>query len=159
VWACLSEDMDMFVYGCPRVLRYFSLLNHTAVLYKMKYILQELGVTQKEFREMCVLSGTDYNITNDCENGPTLQKTTKLFKKYKKSKETIEFYEWIQKHDDSYIENYDVLKNVYNMFELTNNNNNLSVCEKIRIVNVNVDNAALQTILKEDGFIFPCEAA
>ena len=68
-------------------------------------------------------------------------------------------YEWIQKHDDSYIENYDVLKNVYNMFELTNNNNNLSVCEKIRIVNVNVDNAALQTILKEDGFIFPCEAA
>jgi len=159
VWACLSEDMDMFVYGCPRVLRYFSLLNHTAVLYNMKYILQELGVTQKEFREMCVLSGTDYNITNDCENGPTLQKTTKLFKKYKKSKEPIEFYEWIQKHDDSYIENYDVLKNVYNMFELTNNNNNLNVCEKIRIVNVNVDNAVLRPILKEDGFIFPCEAA
>ena len=24
-YACLSEDMDMFVYGCNRVLRYFSL--------------------------------------------------------------------------------------------------------------------------------------
>jgi len=159
-WACLSEDMDMFVYGCPRVLRYFSLLNHTAVLYKMKYILQELGITQKEFREMCVLSGTDYNVSNDSENGPNLQKTTKLFKKYKKSKDTIEFYEWIQKHDDSYIENYDTLKNVYNMFDLTNNNNiNLNICEKIRIVNVNVDSNRLRPILEEDGFVFPCEVA
>ena len=25
-FACLSEDMDLFVYGCPRVLRYFSLV-------------------------------------------------------------------------------------------------------------------------------------
>ena len=28
VYACLSEDMDMFVYGCKRVLRYLSLLNN-----------------------------------------------------------------------------------------------------------------------------------
>ena len=25
-WGCLSEDMDMFVYGCPIILRYFSIL-------------------------------------------------------------------------------------------------------------------------------------
>jgi flap endonuclease-1 len=157
-WACLSEDMDMFVYGCPRVLRYFSLLNHTAVLYNMKYILQELGVTQKEFREMCVLSGTDYNVSNDLENGPNLQKTAKLFKKYKKSKNSEEFYEWIQKHDDTYIENYDMLKSVYNMFDLTNNNNiNLNICDKVRIANVNIDNNRLRPILEEDGFVFPCE--
>ena len=36
VWACLSEDMDMFVYGCHRVIRYISLLNHTIVLYDNK---------------------------------------------------------------------------------------------------------------------------
>ena len=39
VWACLSEDMDMFVYGCTRVIRYLSLLNHTMVLYDTKAIL------------------------------------------------------------------------------------------------------------------------
>jgi len=39
VWACLSEDMDMFVYGCPRVIRYLSLLKHSAVLYDMNGIL------------------------------------------------------------------------------------------------------------------------
>jgi 5'-3' exonuclease len=36
VWGCLSEDMDMFLYGCPRVLRYMSLMNHTFVLYEIK---------------------------------------------------------------------------------------------------------------------------
>ena len=62
VWACLSEDMDLFVYGCNRVLRYISLNKHTVVLYYMKGILNQLDMTQKEFREICVLSGTDYNI-------------------------------------------------------------------------------------------------
>ena len=38
VWACLSEDMDMFVYGCPRVVRYLSLLNHTFVIYDNSFM-------------------------------------------------------------------------------------------------------------------------
>lgn len=59
-WACLSEDMDMFVYGTTRVLRYFSLQNHNAVLYDLDKILNELGISQQELREICVLSGTDY---------------------------------------------------------------------------------------------------
>jgi len=56
VWATLSEDMDMFVYGCPRVIRYMSLLNHTAVLYDTKSILETLCINQKDLREICVLS-------------------------------------------------------------------------------------------------------
>ena len=60
-WACLSEDMDMFVYGCPRVLRYLSLMNRTVVLYNTQGILEILDISQKELREVCVLSGTDYN--------------------------------------------------------------------------------------------------
>lgn len=94
VWACLSEDMDMFVYGCPRVIRYLSLLNHTAVLYEQKGILENLGLTQKELREICVISGTDYNIYNNENNDnnrglPTLYNTLKHFKKYKKSDKSV----------------------------------------------------------------------
>ena len=33
---CLSEDMDMFVYGCSKVYRYLSLLNSTVVQYDLK---------------------------------------------------------------------------------------------------------------------------
>ena len=90
VWACMSEDMDMFVYGCNRVLRYFSLLNHSVVLYHLKNILEELGINQKEFREICVLSGTDYNINNgngsknSSRSSTSLHSVLKLFKKFHK---------------------------------------------------------------------------
>ena len=83
VWGCLSEDMDMFVYGCPRVIRYLSLLNHTAVVYDVKSILNNLGITQKELREICVISGTDYNLECD-DSKNTLNNTLKHFKKYHK---------------------------------------------------------------------------
>ena len=93
VWACLSEDMDLFVYGCNRVLRYISLTNHTIVLYYMKGILNQLDMTQKEFREICVLSGTDYNINANSSlknNNFTvnLHNTVKLFRKYKEQNNT-----------------------------------------------------------------------
>jgi flap endonuclease-1 len=96
VWACLSEDMDMFVYGCTRVLRYFSLMNHTAVLYYMKGILEELNMTQEEFREVCVLSGTDYNTNaNGNNDNKGLQQTIKLFKKFKSIDQELSFCDWL----------------------------------------------------------------
>jgi flap endonuclease-1 len=156
VWACMSEDMDLFAYGCPRVLRYFSLLNRTAVVYNMKGILQELDVTMKEFRQMCVLSGTDYNINRDEKDGMNLQKTTKLFKKYKKAKDGGDFYDWINNNNVDCIENYDCLKNVYNMFDLSENHDNLKIYENIRIINTTVNKEQLRSILEEDGFVFSC---
>ena len=58
--ACLSDDTDMFVYGCPVVLRHISLLNHSVVSYDTREILKKLSLTQQEFKMMCVVCGTDY---------------------------------------------------------------------------------------------------
>jgi flap endonuclease-1 len=81
VWATLSEDMDMFVYGCPNIIRYLSLLNHTAVSYDTNTILKCLGITQQNLREICILSGTDYNVVeNSHKKSPNLYSTLKLFK-------------------------------------------------------------------------------
>ena len=57
----MSEDTDLFVYGCPRVLRYISLRNHTVVIYHTDKILSELKLNMERFRKMCIISGTDYN--------------------------------------------------------------------------------------------------
>jgi hypothetical protein len=120
VWACLSEDMDMFVYGCKRVLRYLSLLNHTVVLYNTKSILEELNLSMKEFREICVLSGTDYNTASMSDH--CLQKTLKWHRKYCKlgTKPEDEFYDWLKENSD-YVECEQTFKNIYNMFDLSNN--------------------------------------
>jgi flap endonuclease-1 len=152
VWACLSEDMDMFVYGCPRVIRYFSLLNHTIVLYDMKEILDKLGFSQKELREICILSGTDYNI-NYSENSPNLYTTLKYFKEYQEENSVDEFYSWLYK-TTNYIKNYELLKKIYSMFDISNDCN-IKIFENIKITNGPILKNELKTILKMDGFIFP----
>ena len=155
VWACLSEDMDMFVYGCPRVIRYLSLLNHTVVIYDIKGILDNLGISQKELREICVLSGTDYNSLNDeSKITPTLYTTLKYFKKYHKEKTTIDFYDWLLRNT-TYIENHENLKNIYNIFDLNKGHFDIKIFENIKIINGQISNENIINILKTDGFIFP----
>lgn len=172
VWGCLSEDMDMFVYGCPRVLRYFSLLNHNVIVYNVKDILNDLQLEQKELREICVLSGTDYNINQDTKL--TLLNTLKYFKKYDKfrknihmnnenkvendnknsEEQTIEFYKWLQDNYPDLIDDYEGLMKIYNMFDL-NNYNPRNYFDNIYIQNTNIEKEQLHKILQEDGFIFP----
>ena len=59
-YACLSEDMDLFAYGCPRVLRYLNLFKKTVVIYDLNEILNILEIDVVNFRKICILSGTDY---------------------------------------------------------------------------------------------------
>ena len=155
VWACLSEDMDMFVYGCPRVIRYLSLLNHTAVLYDINSILKNLGITQKELREICIISGTDYNSLNDeTKNAPTLYTTLKHFKKFHKEKTNLDFYDWLVENTD-YIKEYNLLLKIYDIFDLNKNHYNIKIFENIKIINGPIQKQEINAILKTDGFIFP----
>jgi hypothetical protein len=159
VWACLSEDMDMFVYGCPRVLRYLSLLNHTVVLYDMKNILENLSMSQSELREICILSGTDYNsLHDDTKNIPTLDATLKQFNKYRKEKTNDKtnsaFYDWLLEKTD-YIKDYNMLLKIYDMFDVNKNHYNVKVFENIKIINGPIQKSDIYDILKTDGFVFP----
>jgi len=135
-------------------LRYFSLLNHTLVLYDSKKIIEELGFTQKDFREICVLSGTDYNIDSrlDTEN-MNLYKVLKLYKKYYKTDKKNGFYSWLQESGNSYLD-YDLLNSVYSIFDLQYNDY-CNELDNLKIANGCVDKENLQSILKKDGFIFP----
>ena len=169
VWACLSEDMDLFVYGCPRVLRYFSLMNHSVVLYHMKGILEELSLNQKEFREICILSGTDYNINantsaNKGGNSLNLHNTLKQFGKYKASDiKNTTFYEWLQTNSE-YISDLELLEKINTMFDLSLNanananvntkNSKLDAFNSIKILNGPIMIECIQDIMREEGFIF-----
>lgn len=154
VWACLSEDMDMFVYGCNRILRYLSLLNHTIVLYDTKEILNTLEMTQKELSEICVLSGTDYNYSTSNKCTPTLYKTLDYFKNYRLENSRENFYDWLKINTD-YIIDYDNLKKTYEMFEFNKNYCNLKIFENIKIINGPILKDEIKNIIKEEGFIFP----
>ena len=161
-WACLSEDMDLFVYGATRVLRYFSLIAHTAVLYNTLDILSELKMTQKEFKEVCVLSGTDYSIVQDntlvsVNKNPKKLKLTQSIKYFYKFKQdtdihsnNISFYDWLQKNT-KFINNVDALYKIIDMFQLSEKNTN--ILTNTFITNEK-DQATVEAIMAAVDFIF-----
>ena len=60
-YACMSEDSDLFVFGCKRIIRYIDIFKHTCVVYDFEGILNQLDMNIDDFRLMCILTGTDYN--------------------------------------------------------------------------------------------------
>jgi len=151
VYACLSEDMDLFVYGCNRVLRYLSLLKKNVVLYDLKKILHEVTLSYDEFKSICIISGTDYNI--DTNNN--LIKTLKLFKKYKKADNLSNkepFYEWLEKNTD-YVSNICELYEIHLLFSLENMQE-YKQYDKIKIVNGPINYECLKDIMKKEDFFF-----
>ena len=146
-YACLSEDMDLFLYGCPRVLRYLSLLNESMVLYNLSEILKELEISLSDFRQICVLSGTDYN--ND-DNGLDLYKSVEFYKSYKNDEKNnnIDFYTWLDNNMKGLI-NIIELYVINNMFLLDNVN-----LKRYKINRTLIDKDNIKEIMKQDGFIF-----
>ena len=142
-YACLSEDMDMFAYGCDRVLRHLSLSKHTVLLYDLKEILDQIQMTKCEFRQVLVLSGTDYN-----KNSATdLRESLKRFREYKcenNSLLNISFYEWLKTQD------LEALNKTYKMFELMPTNNDFIM----PIENSPKNENEIKKIMELEGFIY-----
>lgn len=147
-YACLSEDMDMFAYGCSRVLRHLSLVNHTVLLYDLHEILFQLGMNVQEFRQILVLAGTDYNKNNSV----SLQEAIKWFCRYKKEMILWEgviptFYEWLI-NKTNFISDVNGLQATHNMFNVKNKMIVYNTVKKEK------DRKTLVEYLGQDGFIF-----
>lgn len=153
IWGCLSEDTDMFVYGCKKTLRYISLMNHTVVIYDQRTILKNLNMTQNDFIEMCIVTGSDYNIGNK----KSIYIVYKLYKQYKKNKVDIPFMYWI---DSPQIKNISIkeitrIKEIYNKRYMkkcfAQKNENIKECDTI---NNNKEKETLYSFLEKYNFIF-----
>jgi hypothetical protein len=140
-WGCMSDDMDMLVYGCAHIIRDLNMHTHTAQLYVLPEILQELNITYEDFKRVCVISGTDYNthhqnhqkqlrpgtVTDKIVVRPihppptniTFYAAIKLFSRYRQNVKypTMNFYGWL-KHYIKFDIDYIALDRVYNMFSV-----------------------------------------
>lgn len=86
---CMSDDMDMFVYGCSQVLRQVNLTTKTATLYQLEHILNALHISLEDFQMICILSGTDYS-----ESNQTIYDYMKWYDQFIKSGST-NFHQWL----------------------------------------------------------------
>jgi hypothetical protein len=176
--ACVSDDTDMFVYGCPRVLRHLNLLDETFTMYDMSQILNILGITMTEFRQICVVSGTDYNCTTAItsatvrsENGMKVEKTfnlhlkltLKLFKQYKKCTQeaaitgnivATDFYIWLHHTCRTLYPrlkfDYDAVTAINDMFNTTH----MKMNQLPTLTTNKPDNELLHTVMAHENFIF-----
>lgn len=156
-WACLSEDMDMFVYGIPRVLRYISLLKNTFVFYDTHKILKRIGISSQDFMELCIMTGSDY-ASQDTTDIYTL---FKIYHKYISSdlSKNLSFRKWLKENEnklDVKCMDDDTFSNVRNMFvrDCDQNNKIIKNCVCCR-QSPNYD--SIKKILEEDGFVYPIE--
>jgi len=63
--AVISDDTDMFVLGCPIVIRFVSIMQNTCIVYNLYTILQTLGISFTQFEYLCYISKNDYNTSID----------------------------------------------------------------------------------------------
>jgi len=153
-WGCISDDMDMFLYGCNYVIRNISLLKHTALLYDTNQIWTDLEMTEQNFREIMVLSGTDYNI----HSKTSLKETIRWYYEYMKykNKTTAEkqlgFYVWLIKNT-KYIADYKALLTTYMMFNC-NNCQELEKWKTVKVENGETNREKLIEVMEPEGFIF-----
>jgi len=156
-YAVLSDDMDLIVAGCPLVIRNMSLMNHDAILYDTHLILQDLQITLQEFREIIVVSGTDYDVNNT--NTINIRKSFEYYKKYKETAAAPEtannssnFYNWLIQQGILKTTDFDKICNLFDITYYANEMReflNTNIIEKTKM-----SVSQIKTIMRKYKFIF-----
>ena len=61
----ITEDSDVFVYGCKKIYRNISFTHNSIIEYDLDYILEQLDLSMDEFIYLCIISQNDYNHNSD----------------------------------------------------------------------------------------------
>lgn len=109
-YACLSDDTDLFVHGCDRVIRNIDFEKGLMTMYDFETILRYLDMSRTDFKQLCVASGTDYYKPTD----KTLYNYASLYLTYREKATKESFLQWLQ--TNKHIENVDMVTAAYLQF-------------------------------------------
>jgi len=162
-YACLSEDSDLFLYGCARILKKLDLNKCCVTMYNMNTILYELNLTLDELKEIVVLCGTDYNF--ELAKYMNVYQIHELYKKYcQKKKELaagkrLSFYDYLFNNKNNYkIEDFCKAcnyQNYYNVIFMFSTDNVSINGLRMDLKNPEFkDVERVRDILKQDNFIY-----
>ena len=110
-------------------------------------------MTPDHFKEIMVLSGTDYNINSHTN----LDDTIELYSKYKQNiitnrvNQNVSFYTWLVE-TSKYITNHAELMQICGLFNMDNVPK--AYLDSVVIQTGPIDNEQLQQIMRNEGFIF-----
>lgn len=146
--AIISDDMDMFVYGCPYILKNINLTRQTCIQYDYKHILETLNIDIDDFKKLCILSGTDY----------TKNKTPKTVFNYYKDYSDFKSsnYKCLFKYfNDKYrFEDIKELEYIYNLYNIDDDVTLKKISKNIVIKNGIILKDQLQNVMEMENFVF-----
>ena len=132
VFACMSEDTDLFAFGSKRVMKSIHFYKETFFMYDIDKLLEFTDMSMNEFQQICTLSCNDYTKVSKRKNFLFYMN---YFVKYKMEKHKNEqFLQWLLNNNllnDDEHENYTQIKNIYKL----NNKNILKNYKYIIIKN------------------------
>lgn len=128
VYSVISEDTDLLCYGINIFMCKINVFKETCIVIDIKCLLESLDMCFDEFRDFCIMCGTDYN-NNIPRVGPV--KAFKLIKTYKSieniSKET---------NMDTSILNYNICIHIFNNEENTKYIDSITIKAKTDIEDI-----------------------
>ena len=61
VFACMSDDTDLFALDCKNIIRSVNLQKETFILTNVRIVCQNCNIDPINFKNICYLSSNDYN--------------------------------------------------------------------------------------------------
>ena len=104
----LSDDTDVLVYGTPKFLTKLDMSTGRLSEFQITHVLQCLGWSLEQFRDFCILCGTDYN-----SNIPRVA-SEKAYHYMKEYPSIEELASSIPRHDYSIL-NYKRVREIFNI--------------------------------------------
>lgn len=98
IWGCMTEDSDLFAYGCKRIIKYFNPHKTTITIYNTESILFSMNIYWDEFQLICLLAKNDYHIKSKYNFYQALYQ----YKKYKQTPHTISLNKLYNLPDNPY---------------------------------------------------------
>lgn len=144
-WACVSDDMDMFAYGCSRVIREWNVLKSRAILYDLQNITIDINIPLKNLRSVLLLLSNDY-----CKESIHLETAIHWFKKYYNTRiNSLSFYDWLLEEKLVTTTRRDELKEISCLYDLPE-----CIVLKKNILSAKINWVQLKKLLEPIGYVF-----
>jgi len=109
-YGCLSDDMDMLVYGCPRIFRCLDMKTKSIVWYEYENIIREMKIPSNSFQQAMYACKNDYN-----DAGLTIPAVMRLYSTYRKVAKEKTLGEWLCDSNHVNAETYDMVQTEYKL--------------------------------------------
>lgn len=123
-WACVSDDMDLFAYNCPRVLREWNIQREETILYDFEAIKKDIRLDNAHVRYVLLLVGHDYT-ENVCGLSPyCMEQVIDWYREYicvRKKGNTQSFLQWLMFTGRVTIQHINQLKEVLPLYDVPDN--------------------------------------